>query len=448
MLSLEEAQSRAQDLVTAARKAGADAADAIYACNASTTVAVRLGALEDVERSEGEEIGLRVFIGQRSASISASDMNPATLATLIDRSIAMAREAPEDPYAGLAPEDRLLRKRAPSLDLVDEEEPEPAALRERALIAEEAARSIPGITNSEGGGAASGRSQVALATSHGFAGAYAATNHSTWASVLAGSGADMQRDHASHASRHLKDLDDAEAVGLRAGQRAVARLNPGKVDSGVMPVIFDPRIGSSLVGHLIGGMVGPAIARRSSFLLESLGETLFDSKITIIDDPLLLRGLRSRPFDGEGAATAARHIIENGTLATWLLDSRSARQLNLRTTGHAARGTNGPPQPSPSNLYLAPGQMSPRELMADIESGLYVTELIGMGVNGVTGDYSRGAAGFWIDKGEIAWPVSELTVAGNLTEMFAHLTAADDLTFRHGIDAPTLRVDGMTVAGQ
>jgi PmbA protein len=300
MLSLEEAQSRAQDLVSAARKAGADAADAIYACNASTNISVRLGALEDIERSEGEEIGLRVFIGNRSASISASDMNPATLGTLVDRAVAMAREAPEDPYAGLAPQDRLMKKRPPALDLTDSEEPEPAALRERAMMAEDAARAVPGITNSEGGGASSGRSQIALATSHGFAGAYGATSHSTWASVLAGSGSDMQRDYASHSARHLEDLDQAEAVGVRAGQRAVARLNPVKVDSGVMPVIFDPRIGSSLVGHLIGGMVGPAIARRSSFLLESLGEALFDANVTIIDDPLLARGLRSRPFDGEG----------------------------------------------------------------------------------------------------------------------------------------------------
>ncbi|MGC4251697.1 MAG: metallopeptidase TldD-related protein, partial [Sphingobium sp.] len=318
MLSLEEAQSRAQDMVTAARRAGADAADAIYACNASTTVSVRLGELEDVERSEGEEIGLRVFIGQRSASISGSDMNPATLGTLVDRCIAMAREAPEDPYAGLAPEDRLLRKRPPGLDLADEDEPEPAALRERAQTVEEAARTVPGITNSEGGGAAHGRSQVALATSHGFAAAYAGTSHSTWASVLAGTGADMQRDHASHSARHLEDLDHAEEVGQRAGHRAVARLNPVRIESGVLPILFDPRVGSSLVGHLIGGIVGPAIARRSSFLLDSLGKALFDSAVTIIDDPLRQRGLRSRPFDGEGLPVHRRALIDAGVLTGWL----------------------------------------------------------------------------------------------------------------------------------
>ena len=447
MLSLEEAQSRAQDLVTAARRAGADAADAIYACNASTNVSVRLGALEDVERSEGEEIGLRVFIGRRSASISASDMNPATLATLVDRCIAMAGQAPEDPYAGLAPEDRLLRKKLPALDLTDPVEPEPADLKERALIAEEAARAVPGVTNREGGGAATGRSQMALATSHGFAGAYAGTSHSTWASVLAGSGADMQRDHASHSVRHIEDLDDAEAVGNRAGHRAVARLHPVKTGSGVMPVIFDPRIGSSLMGHLIGGMVGPAIARRSSFLLESLGEALFDTGVTIIDDPLRPRGLRSRPFDGEGLAVERRALIDKGVLTGWLLDSASARQLGLQPTGHASRGGSGAPGAGVTNVHMEPGKLSPGELMADVKRGLYVTELIGMGVNGVTGDYSRGAAGFLIENGAVGQAVSEITIAGNLKDMFRALVPANDLAFRYGMNVPTIRIDGMTVAG-
>ena len=447
MLSLEEAQSRAQDLVTAARRAGADAADAIYACNASTTVAVRLGALEDVERSEGEEIGLRVFVGQRSASIAASDMNPATLSTLVDRSIAMAREAPEDPYAGLAPEDRLLRGALPALDLADPSEPEPAKLRERALAVEEAARAIAGVTNSEGGGASNGRSQVALATSHGFAGAYAGTSHSTWASVLAGTGADMQRDHASHSVRHLVDLDDAATIGARAGERAVARLNPAKLESGVLPILFDPRIGSSLLGHLIGGIVGPAIARRSSFLLDSLGEKLFDSAITIIDDPLRPRGMRSRPFDGEGLPVARRALIDAGVLTGWLMDSASARQLGLQPTGHASRGGSGAPGAGVTNVHMEPGDISPAALMADIKRGLYVTELIGMGVNGVTGDYSRGAAGFLIEDGVITRPVSEITIASHLKDMFRALVPANDLVFRYGMNVPTILIDGMTVAG-
>lgn len=447
MLSLEEAQSRAQDLVGAARTAGADAADAIYACNASTNVAVRLGALEDVDRSEGEEIGLRVFIGQRSASISASDMNPATLNTLVERCIAMAREAPEDPYAGLAPEDRLLHRRPPALDLTDAEEPEPVALRERALEAEDAARSVPGVTNSEGGGASSGRSQMALATSHGFAGAYAATSHSIWASVLAGEGSTMQRDHASHSARHLMDLDHAEAVGTRAGQRAVSRLNPVRIESGVMPVIFDPRIGSSLIGHLVSGIVGPAIARRSSFLLDMLGEAIFGEGVTIVDDPLRPRGLRSRPFDGEGLPVDRRALIDRGVLTGWLMESASARQLGLEPTGHASRGGSGAPGVSVTNVHMEPGDASPGDLMADVKRGLYVTELIGMGVNGVTGDYSRGAAGFLIENGAVAHAVSEITIAGNLKDMFRSLVPARDLHFRYAINVPTIRIDGMTVAG-
>ncbi|KFG89916.1 Modulator protein [Sphingobium herbicidovorans NBRC 16415] len=447
MLSLEEAQSRAQDLVAAARRAGADAADAIYACNASTTVAVRLGALEDVERSEGEEIGLRIFIGQRSASIAASDMNAATLGTLVDRCIAMAREAPEDPYAGLAPEDRLLRDALPALDLADPSDPEPALLRERALEVEEAARAVSGVTNSEGGGASNGRSQIALATSHGFAGAYAGTSHSTWASVLAGAGANMQRDHASHSVRHLDDLEKPAIIGARAGERAVARLNPAKLESGVLPIVFDRRIGSSIMGHLIGGMVGPAITRRSSFLLDSIGQALFDSAITIIDDPLRQRGMRSRPFDGEGLPVARRALIDQGVLTGWLLDSASARQLGLEPTGHASRGGSGAPGAGVTNVHMEPGSLSPAQLMADIKRGLYVTELIGMGVNGVTGDYSRGAAGFLIEDGAITRPVSEITIASNLKDMFRALIPANDLIFRYGMNVPTIRIDGMTVAG-
>jgi PmbA protein len=448
MLTLEDAQDRAEDLVAAARKAGADAADALYVCNAATQVSVRLGALEDVERSEGEEIGLRVFAGRRSATISASDMNPATLATLVERCLAMAREAPEDPYAGLAPEEMLLRKRPPSLDLTDEEhEPSPEDLRDRALEAEDAARAVPGVSNSEGAGASNGRSQVALATSHGFAGSYAGTSHSIWASVLAGTGSAMQRDHASHSVRHLKDLDDAESVGTRAGQRAVARLNPVKIDSGAMPVIFDPRISAGMIGHLVSGIVGPAITRRSSFLLDSLGEQIFAPGIAIVDDPLRPRGLRSRPFDAEGLPTHRRLLVEDGRLSGWLLDSASARQLGRKPTGHASRSGAGAPGAGASNIHMEPGSLSPGELMADVKRGLYVTELIGMGVNTITGDYSRGASGFLIENGAVVQAVAEITIAGNLKEMFRSLVPASDLNFRYAANAPTLRVDGMTIAG-
>lgn len=448
MLSLDEALDRAQSLVAAARKAGADAADAVYGCDASAGVSVRLGALEDVERSESEHVGLRVFVGQRSATVSSSDLAPRTLATLVDRAIAMAKEAPEDAYAGLAPEDRLMKKKLPNLDIDDGAEPDMAALRERAMAVEDAARAVTGVTNSEGGGAGHGRAQVALATSHGFAGAYGGSHHSLWASVLAGEGAGMQRDHASHSARYLKDLETPDAIGQRAGSRAVSRLNPKRVASGTMPVIFDPRIGSSLIGHLLGAMTGPAVTRKASFLLGRKGERVLPEGMDIIDDPLRLRGLRSRPFDGEGLPTARMKLIDDGMLTDWLLDSASARQLGLAPTGHATRGGGGSPGAGTTNVHLEGGTATSRELMADVEQGLYVTELIGHGVNGVTGDYSRGASGFLIQNGCVSHAVTEITIAGNLKDMLARLIAADDLQFRYAINVPTLRIDGMTIAGE
>jgi PmbA protein len=447
MLSLDAAQSRLSDLVAAARKAGADAADALYHGDRSTDVHVRLGALENVDQSEGEEIGLRVFVDSRSASVSASDLAPDSLRALAERAVAMAREAPEDLYAGLAPEDRLQRHAAPDLDLDDGQEPDPASLRARALAAEESARAVAGVTNSEGASASAGRSQIALATSHGFAGGYQASAHSISASMLAGQGEQKQRDGAWHWVRHLQGLDDPEAIGRQAGERAVARLGARKLPSGPMPVVFDPRVAGTLIGHLLGAISGPSIARRTSFLLERLGQEVFAPGITILDDPHRVRGLRSRPFDGEGLPTAPRRLIDAGVLTGWLLDSASARQLDLEPTGHAARGVGGPPGVSASNVHVAAGQVSRDALIGGIKRGLYVTELIGMGVNGVTGDYSRGAGGFLIEDGALGHAVAEVTIAGNLKDMFLHMTAADDLDFRYAVNTPTLLIEGMTVAG-
>jgi PmbA protein len=447
MLNVPEAQSRVTDLVAAAAKAGADAADALYVRNASTQVQVRLGALEDVERSDGEEIGLRLFVGRRSASVSSSDLSPDALSALVERAIAMAREAPEDDYAGLAPADRLLRGPAPDVDGDDGADPAPAELRTRALEAEDAARAIPGVTNSEGAGASASRSVIALATSHGFSGGYTTSGYGCSASVIAGEGGGMQRDYGYHSTRHLADLEASAAIGERAATRAVARLNPGKLASGPMPVLFDPRVGASLLGHLTGAITGSSIARRTSFLLESLGEQIFAPGIVVRDDPLRPRGLRSKPYDGEGLPTAPLDIIADGRLTGWLLDSASARQLGLQPTGHASRGIGGPPGAGATNLFMMAGPLSPDELMADITLGLYVTELIGQGVNGVTGDYSRGASGFAIRDGRLAEPVAEITIAGNLKDMFRALTPASDLEFRRSVDVPTIRIDGMTVAG-
>ena len=447
MLKPQEALDRAQNLVSQAMKAGADAADAVYVCDASTEVQVRLGQLEDVARSEGEDIGLRVFVGQRSATISSSNMNPAILANLVTRAIDMAKEAPEDQYAGLAPHERLLTGAIPDFDSDDGLDPDPALLRAAALECEDAARAVPGVTNSEGAGASAGRTIFALATSHGFAGVKSGSGYGISASVLSGDGDAKERDYDWRSARYLCDLDKPADIGTRAGERAVKRLNPGTLKSGQIPVVFDPRVGSSFIGHLIGGIVGSAIARKTSFLLESLGAQLFDSSISIIDDPHRMRGLGSRAFDGEGLPTSRRSIIENGGLTSWLLESASARQLGLDPTGHASRGISGAPGVSPSNVHLEGGTVSVSELIADIKPGVYVHELAGQGVNPVTGDYSRGAAGFLIVNGEIAGPVSEFTIAGNLKDMFAAMTAANDLEFIRSTNVPTLRIDGMMIAG-
>jgi PmbA protein len=447
MLSLEAARDKAIALVERARGAGADAADAIYLADASESVQVRLGKLEDVERSESEHIGLRVFCGRRSASIGSTDLGEAALDELANRAVAMARLAPEDPYAGLAPAELLLRTPPVALDLGDPAEPTPAELRALAEEAEDAARAVAGVTNSEGAGANSGAAIMALATSHGFAGSYSGTSRGLSASVIAGEGSGMQRDYAWRSARHRSDLPTPQEVGEIAGRRAVARLEPGRLKSRPMPVVFDPRVGGSLIGHLVGAMSGSSIARRASFLLDRLDDTLFDSAVVIADDPLRQRGLRSRPFDGEGLPVERRNLVERGKLTGWLMDSASARQLGLQPTGHASRGSSGPPGVSPSNLHLAAGNQSPAALMADIADGVYVTELIGHGVNGVTGDYSRGASGFRIVDGEIAGPVAEFTIAGNLIDMFAALIPADDLEWHRSINVPTIRVDGMTIAG-
>jgi PmbA protein len=447
MLSLVAARDKAVALVERARAAGADAADAIYLADASESVQIRLGKLEDVERSESEHIGLRVFCGRRSASIGSTDLGEAALDELADRAIAMARAAPEDPYAGLAPEELLLRSAPAELDLADSAEPSPAELRALAEAAEDAARSVAGVTNSEGAGANAGAAIMALATSHGFSGAYSGTSRGLSASVIAGEGSGMQRDYAWRSARYETDLPAPAEIGAVAGARAVARLAPGRLKSGPLPVVFAPRVGGSLVGHLIGAMSGAAIARRASFLLDRLDEQLFDSAITIVDDPLRRRGLRSRPFDGEGLAVSRRNLVEGGKLTGWLMDSAAARQLGLAPTGHASRGASGAPGVAPSNLHLAAGTVSPAALMADIADGVYVTELIGHGVNEVTGDYSRGASGYRIVNGEVAGAVAEFTIAGNLVDMFKALQPADDLEWHRTINVPTLRVDGLTIAG-
>jgi PmbA protein len=432
--------------LSAARRQGADAADALLVESVSASVSYRLGKLEDVERSESADLGLRVFVGNRVAMISSSDFSPDALSALPERAIAMARLAPEDKFAGLAPR-ALLARDFLNLDLEDKEEPAAEILVERARAAEQAGLSVKGVTNSEGGGAGFSRMGVALATSEGFFGRYAGTSHNIGVAVLAGEGTGMERDYDHTSARHAADLMSAEATGRSAGEKAVRRLNPRKVKSQSVPVVFDPREAGGLLGHFAGAISGASVARGTSFLKDRMGTEIFAPRVSVIDDPHRRRGLRSKPFDGEGVTNARRALIDKGVLTSWLLDCASARQLGLATTGHAARGTGGPPSPSATNLYMEAGTLSRQALIADIKQGFYVTELMGMGVNGVTGDYSRGAAGFWIENGEIAFPVSEVTIAGNLKDMFRNLTPANDLEFRYGTNAPTCRIEGMTIAG-
>ncbi|MBW0144335.1 TldD/PmbA family protein [Sphingomicrobium clamense] len=445
MQSPEQARSLVEQIVDAATRAGATAADAAYLGSASSSVEVRNGQLEGVDRSEGEKLGLRVFIGQRVASASVSDFSDDSRTALVERLIAMAKEATEDQYAGLAPKEMLASGDAPDLDLVDEHEPEPEALKERALAAEAAALAIEGVTNSQGTAASASSGLFAIATSHGFSGTSRSTGHGCTVSVVAERDGAKERDYHWMSARHLEDLDDPEAIGREAGERTVARLGPKPVKPGKYPILFDSRVATSLLSHLSGAISGASVARRSSFLMDRMGEQVFAKGIDIIDDPLRRRGLRSHAFDGEGLPVKKMKMIEDGVLRSWYADSAAARQLGIDPTGHAIRGPGGGPGAGPSNYYIAAGQRSPEEMMADVGTAILVTDMMGQGVNGVTGDYSRGAAGFLVRNGEIVHPVSEITVAGNLKDMFASLEPANDLEFKRGVDAPTILIPEMTV---
>ncbi len=426
------------DLMKWATAAGADAADAVYDNSESISVAQRLGKREKLESSESSGLRLRAFIGQRQAFVSTTDFSAAALKALAERVVDMARAVPEDPTCGIAPKE-LLATKWPDLDLDDRRRPSAKALVDLASEAEDAARAVKGVTNSEGAEAGWGRTTILLVTSNGFSGSYRRGGYSLSCAVLAGEGTGMERDYDWTSAVHFDDLTPAAKVGRNAGKFAVARLNPRKAASAKLPVVYDRRVSGSMLGHLAGAINGRAVARGTSFLRDKMNEQVFAKGIRIVDNPLRKRGLGSRPFDGDGLATRRYTVIDDGVLTTWLLDLASARQLNLKPTGHGPGGGT-------SNFYLEKGKLSPDALIADIKSGLYITDLIGFGVNAVTGDYSRGASGFWIENGKKAWPVSGITVAGNLRDMFLHLTPAHDLQFKGSTNAPTVRIDGMTIA--
>jgi PmbA protein len=446
LLDQSALKDMAERLVAAARKAGADSADAVAVRSVSLGVEVREGALEESERAESDDLGLRVFVGRKQAVVSTNDVINADAAALAQRAVAMARVAPEDPFAGLA-DSALLARDIPDLDLVDPAAPDVAQLEKSAREAERAALAVKGVSKSGGASASFGIGGMVLVTSGGFSGAYLTSRHSLSAMAIAGEGTGMERDYEFSSALHAADLDAPDHVGRVAGERTAKRANPRKVATKRAPVIFDPRVAGTLVGHLASAANGASIARKASFLKDKMGETLFASGIRIVDDPLRRRGLRSHPFDAEGVAVRPLALIEGGALRSWLLDSATARELGLTTTGHAQRGVSSAPSPGATNLHLEPGTLTPEQLIAETGEGFYVTDLIGSGTNLVTGDYSRGAAGFWIENGKLGYPVSEVTIAGHLLDMFRTLTPANDLTFRYGTNAPTLRVEGLTIAG-
>ncbi|MEJ6399177.1 TldD/PmbA family protein [Yoonia sp. 208BN28-4] len=438
-----------ENMIAQARKSGADASDAIAVDGTSVSIDVRAGKLEHAERSEGVDIGLRVFVGQRSAIVSSSDARPETVAIMAERAVAMAKEAPEDPHAGLADPSQLARDRdSTSLDMFDPSaEPDPAALQEAAVQAEAAALANDGVSQVQSASAGYGKRRVHLAATNGFSGGYTRTDSSLSCVAISGSGTGMERDYDYDSRIYYSDLRDPSEIGRIAAERAVERAGARKPKTGSYPVLFDERIASSLIGHLVGAINGAAIARGSSWLRDAMGEQVLPSSMSLIEDPRRPRAFSSRMFDAEGLPTARRAIIEDGVLTGWTLDLANARKLGLESTASAVRGTSGPPSPSLTNLALTQGAQSRDDLIRDMGTGLLITSLIGSTVNPNTGDYSRGASGFWVENGEITHPVNECTVAGNLRDMLMRLTPANDARPHLSKVIPSLLVEGLTLAG-
>ncbi|MEO9337343.1 TldD/PmbA family protein [Mesorhizobium sp. SB112] len=434
---------RVAALVDAAKKAGADAADAVAVRGRSTGVSVRLGKVEGTESSESDDISLRVFVGKRVASVSATaSSDPKVLA---ERAVAMAKVSPEDPYQGLA-DQALLTKTIRDLDLFDGTTVTADQLRDAALAAEEAALAVSGVTNSGGSGASAGLGGLVLATSEGFVGQYVGSRFSRSTSVIAGEGTGMERDYEFSSRIHFADLDAPEIIGRKAGERAVRRLNARKAATGPITVVFDPRVARGIAGHLAGAINGASVARKTSFLREMMGKQVASAAITVTDEPLKIRGQASRLFDGEGIEGEKLSMIEKGVLGHWFLSVSAAKELGMKTNGRGVRGGSSV-TPSSTNLAIEPGSASPEDFLKGLKTGFYVTEVFGQGVDMVTGEYSRGASGFWIENGELAYPVSEVTIASNLKTMFLNMVPANDVDRNFGTAAPTLLIEGMTLAG-
>ncbi|RED11935.1 TldD/PmbA family protein [Pontivivens insulae] len=437
-----------ESLIDAARRAGADAADAIAIRDDSQSIEVLKGKLEHAERSEGTEAGLRVFVDGRQASISASDTRPAMIDTLAQRAVAMARIAPEDPHAMIAPAEMLARTtEATALDLVDTARPDPAALEAMALEAEEAALAVSGVAQTQASGAAASYRDMHLATSNGFSGGYARTGYSLSTVAISGEGLSMERDYFGDSRTHLSDLMSAGEIGRRAGERAVERAGATKPPTGRYPVLYDERVSATLIGHLVAAFNGASVARGASWLKDAMGEQVLPKGLDLIEDPHRARTTGSRPFDAEGLATRRHVWVQDGQLTGWTLDLGTASKMGLESTASAARGLSGGPSPSVGNLALTQGGQSREQLLSDMGTGLLITSMIGSSINSTTGDYSRGASGFWVENGQISHPVNECTVAGNLRDMLMTIRPANDARTHLSRVVPSLLVEGLTIAG-
>ena len=447
MRTVEEKNTLLQDIIEESKQKGATDVDVFLYEGIALSTTTRWKKLESLERSEQAELGIRFFSGQKQALVSTTDFSKKSLSNLIARAADMSKAIPEDQYIGLTADSEIVTA-YPELSIYDPAEPSEEELMERARVAEETALEVKGITNTEGGSAGWQKVSVAMAASNGFVGHYDRSSHSVSAVVVAGEGTQMERDYAYHTTNFVKDLMSPEKIGKEAAEKTLKRLNPRKISSTKAPIIFEPKLSNNILSYLASSINGAAIARGTSFLRESMGQRILPENISICDDPHLEKGQRSKPFDSEGRANQKRMFVENGVLQSWFLDNRSARQLGLSSTGHAARGVSSPPSPSPTNLYMQAGDVTPQNLIGSIKKGLLVTEVIGSGFNGVTGDYSQGASGFWIENGEILYPVNEVTIAGNMKDMFLNIVAANDLEFRYGFNAPTICIENMTIAGK
>jgi PmbA protein len=446
-MQTKDAQTILEGVIADAKAAGAEAVDAVLFHSVSSGVSWRMGKLEDVDRSEAADLGLRVLVGKRQASVSTTDKSRSGLKELAERCVAMAKAAPEDPYCGLAPAERLAKAPFRELDLGDFAEPSTDALKLRAAACEAAALAVKGVVNSSGAGASYGEGWKWLMTSHGFFGQSGGSNHSVSVSVVAQDANGMETDYDYDSKTHIGELKDAAEIGRSAGDRTVRRLSPKKLKSRTAPVVFDNRLSRSLVSQLSGAVNGAAIARGVSFLKNKMGQKIFADGITIIDDPHVARGAGSRPFDGEGVANAPIELIRDGVLTSWFLNTAQARQLGLETNARASRGSGGAPGSGSTNLTLQPGTASFDDLLQQAKDCLFLTDMFGPQVNPNTGDYSVGCSGFWVENGAVAYPVSEITIAGNILAMYAGLVPANDLEIRGATNAPSVLVPAMTIAG-